>query len=451
MKNYLKGFVGVAALFLGTALQAQYYSLTPVSGYPGTVSAPIHSSTPILIQYTVKNLMPSSTVVEVRSSANAAPGLPTGISQGTSTTGTACPTLPFTLASGVSCTLALSVMPNALTGNVVGGPFVCQQGTFRCNQPTTGNGFNITRNAGAALQANQSALALKVSGNARYITITNAGAATATSVGFSGDCPGTTCYLSTSTIVSNNSCTSMLAGDVCYLIVIPGSKPTAVPPNGGSATLTVNWMNGGTQASLPLTIYILTYGSQYQDSYVFAIGEDTDTSPVAGNITGTGAALQDLPTVLAWDSSPACWTVGCLLIGTSFNNSPTANGSINTYGTSQMTGIINKLTYYNASPQPIASYAAGACSQSTSTNGYKNWYLPSICEMDDSVGVGTCYSDQSMQKNLNANTYFGSGYYWSSTENDLANAWFQSFTYAFQDVDVKQYGYGVRCVRAFNP
>lgn len=53
---------------------------------------------------------------------------------------------PFVLAYQQSCTLGLSVNGGSLSGNVVGGPIVCQGGNpLQCYQPSQANSLNITK------------------------------------------------------------------------------------------------------------------------------------------------------------------------------------------------------------------------------------------------------------------------------------------------------------------
>jgi len=56
-----------------------------------------------------------------------------------------CPT-PFVLGYQQSCTLNLSINGSALSGNVLGGPIVCQQGNSnQCYQPSAANSLHITK------------------------------------------------------------------------------------------------------------------------------------------------------------------------------------------------------------------------------------------------------------------------------------------------------------------
>ncbi|MCX6515834.1 MAG: DUF1566 domain-containing protein [Actinobacteria bacterium] len=83
-------------------------------------------------------------------------------------------------------------------------------------------------------------------------------------------------------------------------------------------------------------------------------------------------------------------------------------------------------------------YAAGVADDYVA-NGVSDWWLPSRNEL------------AKMQENLNEKGVggFASDYYWSSSEVDAYNAWFQDFSYGFQGFINKAATYYVRPVRAF--
>lgn len=118
----------IPASFAGTPV----WTFTPDSEYPGTITiSPIGTAT---IRYVVTNQSTKSHTLTLQPIA--------GISQVTS--GSNCASV-FTLGYHQSCTLELSVTGSQLTGNVVGGPVVCQQGsTLQCYEPSSANALNIT-------------------------------------------------------------------------------------------------------------------------------------------------------------------------------------------------------------------------------------------------------------------------------------------------------------------
>jgi len=127
------GLLTLAGLcFLGTAeAGAPLWTFTPLTNTQITVDARSTAT----VQYTVTNQARRSNTLTMTS-------IP-GISQ--TTTAGNCSN-PFTLGYQESCTLTLEVTGSALTGNVVGGPKVCQQGggALQCYEPSPGNRLNIT-------------------------------------------------------------------------------------------------------------------------------------------------------------------------------------------------------------------------------------------------------------------------------------------------------------------
>jgi hypothetical protein len=82
------------------------------------------------------------------------------------------------------------------------------------------------------------------------------------------------------------------------------------------------------------------------------------------------------------------------------------------------------------------TYAALECMEFM-LNGYQDWYLPSKDELNelyqqkDIIGGFRPYS------------------YWSSSERDASNAWFQNFSNGKQHLQLKTAGYALRPVRRF--
>lgn len=89
-------------------------------------------------------------------------------------------------------------------------------------------------------------------------------------------------------------------------------------------------------------------------------------------------------------------------------------------------------------------YAAKICSDLES-GGYADWFLPSKDELD---AIWDNLVDDGTGSN-NGVGGFASGYYWSSSEYNGGNAWFQGFTIGNQDYDPKYGTKRVRAVRAF--
>jgi hypothetical protein len=82
------------------------------------------------------------------------------------------------------------------------------------------------------------------------------------------------------------------------------------------------------------------------------------------------------------------------------------------------------------------TYAAGLA-RAYNGGGYADWYLPSKNELNE------------LYTNRVAIGGFGSGYYWSSSEYDAPDAWFQSLGDGSQPEFLKSYTCSVRAVRSF--
>jgi hypothetical protein len=73
-----------------------------------------------------------------------------------------------------------------------------------------------------------------------------------------------------------------------------------------------------------------------------------------------------------------------------------------------------------------------------SLNGYSDWFLPSRDELE------------LMYQNKGAiGGFASSGSYWSSSEFDGGNAWYQDFDTGFRNGGGKDFSIRVRAVRAF--
>lgn len=85
------------------------------------------------------------------------------------------------------------------------------------------------------------------------------------------------------------------------------------------------------------------------------------------------------------------------------------------------------------------NYAAKMCAD-YSLNGYDDWFLPSLNELN------------LMYENLEKNDLgsFTSGYYWSSSENNSSYAWYQYFNDGYQNYYNRNYYFYVRPIRAFS-
>jgi len=135
MTHFRKLAPGLLALtglcFLGTVKASAVWTFSPLTSTQVTVD----SSSTATIQYTVTNQSRRSHTLTMTS----IPGV-------TRTTTAGNCGDPLTLGYQESCTLTLVVMGSELTGNVVGGPVLCQQGggTLQCYEPILRDILNVT-------------------------------------------------------------------------------------------------------------------------------------------------------------------------------------------------------------------------------------------------------------------------------------------------------------------
>ena len=158
------------------------------------------------------------------------------------------------------------------------------------------------------------------------------------------------------------------------------------------------------------------------------------------NITASGAAL-----VLG--EAYGGGTVACLdgapylnLIAATADNSTGIrwyNGSYTTTGaTSDSDGLTNTNTIVTSQGTVITSYAAGLCQQYTG-GGYNDWFLPAQNQLN------CLYTNKTV-----VGWFSTTGFYWSSTEIGIDDAYAEIFANGSQADGSKENTYRVRCVRA---
>lgn len=288
------------------------------------------------------------------------------------------------------------------------------------------------------LGLSHSSLGLKISGNARTLTITNTGLVTANSVNYSAS-PALPAGTS---ITVAPDCVAIAPGGTCLFTINPGATPSATPgaANPTPVTLSIYGSNTDTVTS---AINILAYGSVYQSGYVFAFD---DTTPNTGSVGGKVASLVNQSTSIVFDATPVA-------VGGIHEGSVAGVNSCN----GRYDGFCDTGRIIAAEGTNYTAYAAGLCK--ATIGGYSDWYLPSICELGYSAApnCGTMASPliQNMQSNLADNGNIGvlmnNNYYWSSTEyfaNQSNGVWVCNFStkhiFAINKTPTRY----TRCIRA---
>ena len=204
--------------------------------------------------------------------------------------------------------------------------------------------------------------------------------------------------------------------------------------NATAYTFTVTATNAiGTSVASAASNSVIPASEQVGDFYgggvVFYIFVEADAGYIAGETHGLIAAVEDQANNIL---SYIRW----------YNGSYVTTGAT---GTAVGTGADNTTTIISVQGATETSYAAGLARAYTG-GGYTDWFLPSKDELNlmylNRATINTTAAS-------NSGSDFSNWYYWSSTEDDNGNAWYQNFSNGNQSNGNKDSAISVRAVRAF--
>ena len=203
---------------------------------------------------------------------------------------------------------------------------------------------------------------------------------------------------------------SLPTGTTGAIMYYNGSSWTGLPAGTSGQVLI---MSSGVPAWAPTTT--LTIGQSYGGGKIAYLLQSGDPGYDPAVQHGLIAAASDQSTGIVWDpaGSPGFAAAGGTGIGT---------GKVNT------DNILNETNYSSTAANIARAYSGG---------GYTDWYLPSKDELNK------------LYINKTAMGGFASAGYWSSSEYDASDAWYQFFSSGGQYTYGKLYSRYVRAVRAF--
>ncbi len=465
---------------------APVWTFTPLTAT--TLSVP--SNDTATVQYTVTNQSSRVHTLSMQSIQ--------GITQ--ITTGLGICGNPFILTAKASCTLSLQVNGSQLTAPINDGPIVCEQGsTLQCYRPASNDILHITQAspiADATITVTGSPLTLTTNGPTGTLTINNTSLIVA-ATNITSDFTGTA--LDGNVTETGNTCTSVAPQSSCTLTYTPGSTVVAQTsfPIQGSNTNAVTAAiqidagiiidtvspssgpaSGGTGVTLTGSGFTdatsLTFGGTAATS-LNVVSSTSVTAVTPAHATGAVNVVITTPSGSATKTNDFTYattavgqsayggTIACLngslnnLIAATADNStgiPWGDG-ITTNATSTTDGATNTITIV-ATLGPGSTYAAGLCSNyeidsqgntpcESGNACYNDWFLPAGSNTGASGQLNCLYMNQTTIGG------FASAFYWSSTEFDAGNAWFQDFSGGGQSFGFENNSNRVRCVRAFTP
>ena len=180
------------------------------------------------------------------------------------------------------------------------------------------------------------------------------------------------------------------------------------------------------------------------------------SNPVAGDVCADGTVYVGLSpdgnvpmyvtrcdAGMSWNGSACAGTRS----GIPWNNETSAWTT--TGATSTTTGEANTVLLAGLMDAGSPHYAAKYCQDMVGVHGHSDWYLPAKAELNviyqASVSAGGTF-----RSSFDLGGLYPSGYYWSSSDDPIYYAWFQSLSDGYQDRNMKNNRHSVRCVRKGN-
>ncbi|MDR3443136.1 MAG: fibronectin type III domain-containing protein [Legionella sp.] len=310
---------------------------------------------------------------------------------------------------------------------------------------------------GTSLNANPANMALSGLGGgaSRVITFTNNSGSSVTVKAVQPPTLPAGATLDSSSLDDCTNLPTLASGESCTITINPGATPTSTSGCIDAVTLpTPGVVTVDTSLdSVSANIFILGYGCQYQEGYIYTID---DAAPFTNSIGGKVASLSDQSTV------NTVWSAGFITIWGIDDISTVAQPSPNTSNVEAAELIPGQLNCDAINDGacatnnifvtygPGTNYAVGLCK--TTISGYTDWYLPSICDLGNiSIGRTCTDGNNNMQNNIfpiAATNLWGT--YWSSIEDSTASrsvVWLQ-LPGSNQATAEKNNPFEIRCVRA---
>lgn len=311
--------------------------------------------------------------------------------------------MPSPIACRSFCVLSLSALLAACGGSPGGSP------------PEAAAPPAVVPPTATTLSVSTNTLALRVTGVARTVIVTNTGAHPASLVELD---PAVAFPAGTTHV---NHCATLAPGASCLITITPGAVPSAAPgvPAPSAVALSIRGSNTNAQT---VQVHVLDYGSTYQGGQVFALDDATPSTASVGGKVAAATAVRP-----GWSHHFAGANNVFEVPGVSDNSVgplPSCNGRVD--------GACNTRLIV-AAPEhagvALGNYAAGACS-GTTLNGYADWYLPAICEMGPGGPGGCTAGGETLQEKLQTPGYATFADSWSSTQFSAAPiplAWVYQF------------------------